>query len=159
MFNKGDEVTFQAPYTARNANGEFYNHRFDAGEVFVVTRVTTNKLLGKSDGWWYSFWIDKDKVVEPDPNAPKPRKPGVAPEGAIPTDHPDLAWLWEDAAKMADKLNLCGDYDRITQALDIPGRLKNYTSELVIGGVTFKATIEARSQKEANEKARSAANV
>lgn len=83
------------------------------------------------------------------------RKVGQVPPGGIPAEHPGLEWLWEDAGRMAERLGLCGDYDRLCDALGIPGRIRTFTVSLLVDdGITVTAKVEARSEQLAQERVR-----
>jgi hypothetical protein len=74
--------------------------------------------------------------------------------GADPED-PALAWIFEDAARLADRLGLCADYDRITEQLGLPGRLRTWVITFKADdGVTLTAKVEARSRRQAEDRLR-----
>lgn len=94
-----------------------------------------------------SYWIPRIdlELIPTDPDAPKPRKLGEVPEGGISPDDPRLAWLWEDAAKVA----YCSEYDKIADRLGIPGRVRSFTVNRTINDLKVSGTFSARSRKEA----------
>lgn len=80
---------------------------------------------------------------------------GDVPAGGIPAEHPGLEWLWEDAGRMADRLGLCEDYDRLCDALGIPGRVRTFSISLLSAdGITVTAKVEARSKSLAEQRVR-----
>jgi hypothetical protein len=80
---------------------------------------------------------------------------GEVPAGGIPAEHPGLDWLWEDAGRMADRLDLCEDYDRLCDALGIPGRVRTFSISLLSAdGITVTAKVDARSKKLAEQRVR-----
>ncbi|MFJ4174019.1 hypothetical protein [Microbacterium sp. NPDC089696] len=95
------------------------------------------------------FRIPTDRV------RPVPRMIGEIPAGGISAEDPRIAWLFEDAGRMADRLGLCADYDRLCDALGIPGRIRTFTVSLLSGdGITVTAKVEARSRRLAEQRVR-----
>lgn len=84
-----------------------------------------------------------------DPNAPRPRQIGEAPEGGISIDDPRIAWIWEDAAKVATKARHCAEYDRLCDELGAPGRERNFTVKRTVNGFEVSKKFKATSKKHA----------
>jgi hypothetical protein len=159
MFQVGQMVTLESEthlYTAAG-NGPY---TLSADTPYEITQVSTNKV--KIEAWvdlhWggqrdYKFWIVPDNLKPADPDT-HVRKLGEVPEGGIAPDDPRLAWLWEDAAKFAQKKGYCGQYDALTSALGIPGREREFKITTTVAGLEIKTSIRARSKQEAEEKVR-----
>lgn len=150
----GEEV--KAVKAIRVENGEWpYNAKdFKEGEVVgEVVRVNINTLRVKwrEGDRLCETTIHKDKLIAATENY---RPLGTPPEGMISPEDPRLAWLWDDAEKMADRLGLCGDYNRMTDALGIPGRLKDHTVSVTVNGLKVSGTFKTRSKREARAKLR-----
>lgn len=78
---------------------------------------------------------------------------GEVPAGALSPEHPGIAWLFEDAARMADRLNLCAEFDRICDALNVPGRVRTFTVDVFTGeGIKVTAKVDARSRRLAEQR-------
>jgi len=84
---------------------------------------------------------------EVDPNAPRPRRIGEAPEGAISVDDPRIAWIWEDAARVATKSGHCSEYDKLCDELGAPGRERSFTVKRNVNGFDVSKKFKARSKK------------
>lgn len=88
-------------------------------------------------------------------NVRRVRQVGVVPEGGIPLDHPGLAWLWEDASRLAERFQFCGEFDRLADALGAPGRVREFRIPMVDeDGIRITATVSARSRALAEQKIR-----
>lgn len=176
-FQKGQTVTSSEETTGTRASGYGSSRTFqreDTAEVSTVRKHTitvkvANPNFGTTSAWegrdntkFYSYNVPRSSLVAPngevwDESAkpkPKTRKIGEVPEGGIAPDDPRLAWLWEDAAKVADRSGYCSYYDRIADQLDIPGRLRDIGVSIKHNGVTLTASVKARTRKEAEEKIR-----
>lgn len=82
-----------------------------------------------------------------------PRKLGTTPEGEhISTDDPRIQWLWADLAKYAENKAWCTEYDKLADAVGIPGRERDFKVSQPLGGIVIHATIKARSLGEATDK-------
>jgi hypothetical protein len=154
------------------------NDTFDLaeGEVFEVTRVYIENLQVRTVGTktvrvsyhqaqrQVSFSIPREFFRFEDPNyvpPPPPRKLGVMPDpedvklpDGIPLiniDHPGIQWLFDDLGAYADQQGYCSQYDALCVKLGIPGRPRDFDVTRVINGVSFRTTVKARSQREANE--------
>jgi hypothetical protein len=145
-FEKGDFVL--ATEDGRGPLWQGYGTiTFKAGEELIVTsdrsRLTVNV---KRSGGSRVFQIPREKLRVAS------RKVGEVPEDGIAPDDPRIAWLFDDAAKLAERMGLCHDYDRITDALGIPGRTRTFTIEIELqGGLKISAKVEARSRKLAEQ--------
>lgn len=174
-FTKGQTVTFTSAVTAHRASGYGDSKNFKRGDEAEVSSVrketitvkVPNPNLGGKDKWGdtdrtklHSYNVPRSSLAAPNGETwtevpkPKPRKLGEVPEGGIAPDDPRLAWLWEDAAKVANKSGYCGYYDRIADELNIPGRNRDISVSIMHAGITFTATVQARSRKEAEAKIR-----
>ena len=175
-FTKDQTVTFAEDVTAQRASGYGHSKTFRRGDTATVSTVrkdtitvrVANPNYGLEVGQWggkdrtktFSYNVPRSSLIAPngevweDKPKPKNRKLGEVPEGGIAPDDPRLAWLWEDAAKVADRSGYCSYYDRIADQLDIPGRLRDIGVSIKHNGVTLTATVKARTRKEAEEKIR-----
>jgi hypothetical protein len=77
------------------------------------------------------------------------------PEGLDPED-PRIAWIFEDASRLAERLGLCSDYDKVADQLGLPGRERDFkiTFDSPGDGIKLTATVRARSKRQAEEKLR-----
>ncbi|WP_350351902.1 hypothetical protein ABS642_00885 [Microbacterium sp. A8/3-1] len=150
-YEKGDEVLVTEKdygYHVRGGGAHYYA----PGDELLVTSARSSGYLNvrpapPADG--SVFRIPTAHV------RPVPRMIGEVPAGSIPADHPGLEWLWEDAGRMADRLGLCEDYDRLCDALRIPGRLRTFSISLLSAdGITVTAKVEARSKSLAEQRVR-----
>lgn len=169
-FQKGQTVTFAESTTGSRASGFGSSKNFvrgDSAEVSAVRKSTitvrvpnpsygqTTPGYGRDTTKTYSYNVARSSLRTPNGEAwnevtkPKPRKLGEPPEGGISPDDPRLAWLWEDAAKVANRSGYCGYYDRIAGELNIPGRKRAVSVSLKHNGIQITATVQARSRKEA----------
>lgn len=83
---------------------------------------------------------------------------GVAPAGGLDPHDPRIAWIWEDAARLADRKDWCTEFDALCDALGAPGRVRKFSITMHdAGGVRVTARVEARSRRLAEEKLRAAA--
>lgn len=88
-------------------------------------------------------------------NVRQVRQVGVPPAGAILPSSPGLAWLWEDAARLADRFNFCEEFDRLTEALGVPGRERSFRIPMLTeDGMRITATVVARSRELAEQRIR-----
>lgn len=150
-FEKGDEVRLLADKYSTPI-GTWRSVALKEGAVGEVTVANTYKLSVRfPDGGVYggegSHWVDKEEVEHVDPDQPKARKLGDVPEGMISPDDPGLAWLWEDAAKLAKQKQYCSQYDVLTGVLGIPGRERTFTVKTTIGGLEVSTKVKAKSKK------------
>lgn len=178
-FQKGQTVTFAEEVNALSSSGYKSRRTFQRGDTAEVTTVRKNTITVKvanpnfgnpTSAWggrdttkFYSYNVTRSSLVAPNgeawdesakPPKPKIRKIGEVPEGGIAPDDPRLAWLWDDAAKVADRSGYCSYYDRIAEQLDIPGRVRDIGVSIKHNGVTLTATVKARTRKEAEVKIR-----
>lgn len=94
-------------------------------------------------------------VISVDAVRPVPRMIGEIPEGGISPEDPRIAWLFEDAGRMADRLGLCRDYDRLCDELGIPGRVRTWNITVMsAAGIEVTAKVEARSRRLAEQRVR-----
>lgn len=83
---------------------------------------------------------------------------GVAPVDGLDPHDPRIAWIWEDAARLADRKDWCKEFDALCDALGAPGRVRKFSITMHdAGGVRVTARVEARSRRLAEEKLRAAA--
>lgn len=166
-FQKGQTITFANNYPdAQRAGGWGHARNFLRGHSAQVTTVRRNTITVRvenpngdyGESKYLSYNVPRSVLEAPNGEAwneeekPKPRKIGEVPEGGISPDDPGLAWLWEDAAKVASNSGYCGLYDDIVDKLNIPGRMRDIRISLKIDGVTIDAIVKARSRKEAEAK-------
>lgn len=161
-----------------NTNDRF---DLEAGELFEVTRVMTNMLNVRTIGMKsvvetrnydrrrvdrrVTFSIARDFLAFEDPNyvpPPPPRKLGMTPEHKdlpnldpsipiIAIDDPGIQWLFDDMGAYADQQGYCPQYDALCVRLGIPGRPRDFNVDKTVNGLSFRTTVKARSQREANE--------
>jgi hypothetical protein len=127
-------------------------HQYEAGHELIVTS-TRSRGLGRVNvrstrgGPVFAIEVDRIRRVS--------RMVGEIPEGSIPPEDPRIAWLFEDAGRMADRLGLCADYDRLCDALGVPGRVRTFTISIMSGeGIEVSAKVEARSKRLAEQAVR-----
>jgi hypothetical protein len=178
---QGDRVQLLQPLRRQyrlNTNDTF---DLEMGEVFEVTRVMSGMLnvrtietrvvtevrnySQRQVDRRVSFSIGRDLLAFEDPNyvpPPPPRKLGVTPEHkdlpnldpSVPivsiTD-PGIQWLFDDMGKYADEQGYCSQYDALCVKLGIPGRPRDFAVDKTVNGLSFRTTVKARSQREANE--------
>lgn len=146
-YKKGDYVRAVSGGSGRRVR-DYYNYSFyQAGEELIITSVTSTHLnVRKANNKGPVFRIDYQKVER------FGRGLGVVPEGSMAADDPRIAWLFEDAQRLADRLGLCNDFDRIAEALGVPGRVRNFSLKLTVSeGIEITAKVEARSKKLAEQ--------
>lgn len=146
---KGDYVVTVGSGIGHTVQG-YGRVSFREGEELLVTSARyPDRLNVRAASGGRVFSVPRSRV------RPVPRMVGEVPEGGIPPEHPGLAWLFEDAARMAERLGLCADYDRICDALGIPGRVRTFNITLVsAAGIKVTAQVEARSQRLAEQRVR-----
>ncbi len=132
---------------------------------FEVTRVYNDSVMARSvntirDQSSYadrhvqmSFQFYRGQVQMVDPNRPIPRRLGETPDtpGAISIKDPGIQWLWEDLATFAEQQGYCTQYDALCAKVGIPGRPRDFDVTIEVGGLNFRTTVKARSQREAKE--------
>lgn len=121
-------------------------------EVRRVLAKSLRVMRTYNGGMTASYWIPRTELalIHVDPNAPKPRQLGEVPEGGISPDDPRLAWLWEDAAKVASASFYCDEYDKIADKLGIPERVRTFKVSRTVNDLTVSGSFSARSKKEAD---------
>lgn len=179
--NVGDIVTVNREMPAQYRLNTNMRFDLTPGQRFTVTRVNSTNLtirtvnaleITEETGWggrrtvWKeaSFSVDRMFLMFEDANyvpPPPPRKLGKMPtreELSLPEDveligidHPGIQWLWNDMGRYAEEQGYCNQYDALCVKLGIPGRPRDFEVRKTINGVDVRATIKARSQREANE--------
>jgi hypothetical protein len=142
-YEKGEYVVTHKSGSGVLARG-YGRVSYRAGEEVVITSIMSHgRLLNvRSAGGGPVFRIPGSEV------RPVPRMIGEIPEGGITPEDPRIAWLFEDAGRMADRLGLCKDYDRLCDALGIPGRLRTFTITILsTDGIEVTAKVQARSKR------------
>lgn len=149
-FEKGQYVV-----TTRSGSGAWVQGygrvAYDADTELKITSIRNSGHLNvrHANGRGRAF------VISPEIVRPVPRMIGEIPEGGIAPEDPRIAWLFEDASRMADRLGLCRDYDRLCEALGIPGRIRTFTiSILSADGIEVTAKVQARSKRLAEMRVR-----
>jgi hypothetical protein len=170
----GDEVSVTRSMNALRVNtGEYYD--LNPEQVLVVTRVYGQSLVARTADKMSvrgqyggremkraSFSIDRLFLTGADPSR-RPRRLGQKPEDTddityIDKLDPGIQWLWEDLGRYATEQGYCPQYDALCAKIGIPGRPRDFSVSLDLNGVRFSATVQARSQREANERAQEAVN-
>ena len=146
-FAVGQDITAERGITGQDAVRWRQTVTIPAGTVVNVRRVSTHKVMVRSNG--RVAWVPKSYFAPVDPNAPRPRKLGETPEGMIAIDDPRIDWIWRDAAKYASDRGYCGYYDSIAGELGIPGRERNFKVKATVHGITGTFNVKARSKVEA----------
>lgn len=157
---KGDIVAISED-ARLGGSGDYigYQKTYPAGTEFEVTgtgrmnRVNNPFVTGRdtSNDSDYVREIPLNIVVDPDPNAPKPRKLGEAPEGSIAIDDPRIEYIWDDAKKAATQAGYCSYYDTLVKKLGAPGPVKSWIVSTTIKGIPVTIKADARTQKQADE--------
>lgn len=151
-FEKGDYVVARASGTGAWARG-YGRAGFTAGEELLVTSVGQAHLNVRRAGGGNVFRVGLNQV------RPVTRPLGQVPEGGISPEDPRIAWIFEDAVRLADRLGLCSDFDRVADGLGIPGRMRTFTITFEpTEGVKLTAKVEARSRRQAEAKLRGTAD-
>lgn len=148
-YEKGQEVLTTRSGRGTNVN-TYGGTGYSEGQSLIITRVNSQSLrVRRADGEGHVFSIQKSSVK---PMGEDYRRLGEVPEGAISPDHPGIAWLWEDAARLATMQGQCSTYDKICDQLGIPGRERNFEVKHTLpSGIEIKASIRARSKVLAKE--------
>jgi hypothetical protein len=129
-----------------------------AGEEVVVTSYTPTRINAKRtsfNGERRVLKFERGQLQE------QPRRLGDPPADGLDVEDPRIAWIFEDAAKLADRLGLCNDYDRLADQLGLPGRERDFkiTFDGAEAGVSLTATIRARSRRQAEARLQSMTKV
>lgn len=162
--NVGDIITVN-PDTRYDRAGDSYPRRLEVGSIHLrVTRVYTDKVMARGPllgaGEEASVYVWRQDIVTVNEGGTV-RKLGLKPEDTpemthIAIDDPRIQWLFDDMAEFATRQRYCSQYDQLCAQLGIPGRKRKFTGNTVIGGVTFRGDVEARSQEEADVMVRTA---
>ncbi|NQX36271.1 hypothetical protein [Herbiconiux sp. VKM Ac-2851] len=145
-FAKGDFVLTNragtSPFVRRAGRAAF-----SKDEELLVTSTGAGWVnVKRANNTGPVFWLSLDDVRHP------ARRLGEVPEGSLPADDPRIAWMFEDAMRLADRLGLCSDFDRIADALGVPGRTRTFSIKVVAAeGIEITAKVEARSRKLAEQ--------
>lgn len=146
---KGDYVLTVGEGRGRLVRDSHRWATYSKGEELIVTSINASGLSVKKVSGGAVFRISRAFVVKPI------RKLGEVPEGGIEVDDPRIAWIWEDAGRLADRLGYCRVYDRMVEQLGAPGRERTFTIKLSVSeGVEVTAKVEARSRKLAEARVR-----
>lgn len=147
-FDRGDYVVAVSSGAGQRVRG-YGSIGYSAGEELEVTSQSAEYLNVRKGSDGYVFRVLRSKV------RPVTRRIGEVPEGGIDPDDPRVAWIFEDAGRLADRLGLCKDYDRLCDALGAPGRVRTFTIKLVSAdGIEITAKVDARSKRQAEQKLR-----
>lgn len=147
-YQPGEYVITNASGYGSRAQG-YGSVSYDKGAELVITSKTSSHLNVRHVSGGRVFRVSRSQVHRP------PRELGEVPEGGIEADDPRIQWLFEDAARLANRLGLCRDFDRIAEQLGVPGRERTFTIKLSVSeGVDITAKVEARSKKHAEQRIR-----
>lgn len=135
-----------------NKHSRFENFWVTIGTELQVTHVRNDGMLNVR---FAAVGMDRAVFRFDAAHVKQVRQVGVAPDGAIDPDHPGLAWLWEDAARLADRYGYCEIFDKITDELGVPGRERAFRIPMLNeDGIRITATVSARSRVQAERKIR-----
>ena len=145
-FENGDYVTAAVSGSGRMVRG-YGRVAFNAGQELQITSRARGPMVNvKLPPSGSVFSIERAKLRH------VTRSIGEVPDGGIAVDDPRIAWMFEDAGRLADRLGLCRDYDRLCDALGAPGRLRTFTLKFETAqGIEITAKVLARSKKLAEE--------
>lgn len=144
-FQKGDFVVATKSGAGDKVSG-YGRVSYEQGDELEITVVYPDRLNVRSLSGGNVFRISLDRV------RPVPRMVGELPEGGMPPEDPRIQWIFEDAGRMADRLGLCRDYDRLCDAIGIPGRVRNFTITIISeSGLKVSAEVAARSKRLAEQ--------
>lgn len=144
-FKKGTYVTTVGAGSGRLVQG-YGSISYVRGEELIVTSITSTGVNVKKSNGGRVFRVAFNAIENP------ARAVGEVPAGGIAADDPRIAWIFEDAQRLADRLGLCRDFDRIAEAVGVPGRVRVYTVKLGVGeGLEITAKVEARSRPQAQQ--------
>lgn len=135
-----------------NKSGRHESRWVTVGQELEVTAVARDTLNVRyvQRGWERNVFRISRSAVR------RVRQVGVPPEGAIPLDLPGLAWLWEDASRLAERYGFCDEFDRLADALGAPGRERDFRVPMINeDGIRIVATVRARSRSLAEKRIRS----
>lgn len=135
--------------------------RLDPTHRLRITRVGRENILVRREDMG-STWLPKAHLTEyesPEQKAEKQKAKLEASKGpdAIAADDPRIAWIWKEAARLADEAGHCSEYDELAAALGVPGREGEYTVEVNFGGddpVLAWFTVRAENEEAAFDKVR-----
>ena len=139
---KGQRLVFDRRVTLHRA--QHYGRLVVEQDTEITVTATFNGFgYGRlaSNGWAWRFDYEDVHLEH--------RSLGTPPEGALPPDDERVVWMFQDAARMADRLGLCADFDRIVDALGFPGRLRTWKLESEADGIKATFEIKAHSRREA----------
>ncbi len=143
---RGEYVITTASGTGHSRNG-YVSYKIN--EELVITSKNSYGLNVRHVRGGPVFRISSERV------RPVLRPLGQVPEGGIEPDDPRVAWIFEDAGRLADRLGLCSDFDRIAEGIGAPGRERIFTITFdVTEGMSLTAKVTARSRKQAEQKLR-----
>jgi hypothetical protein len=169
-FHVGDRIeTIRATIGARRIENGWHRRTEDftvpANAQGVVTSlVSANRIRARFQGVPYVLTMDTSDIQHLDEVAAAARaaaaeaareaerkalEPG---EDDILPDDPRIQWLWRKIGKSATARNYCAQYDEICAEFDIPGREREFSVNLKLGELEMRASVQARSHKEAVEK-------
>lgn len=143
-YKKGDTVVVAHKgfgYFVSGGGGSYY----DIGDELLVTSTRSAGYLNvrpapPADGLVFKIPTESVRRVA--------RMIGEVPEGGIAAEDPRIAWIFEDAGRMADRLGLCGDFDRLCDAVGLPGRVRTFAIPIMSSdGIAVTAKVEARSRR------------
>lgn len=147
-FQKGEYVVATERFIARSVQ-RGYTLTVNVGDEFMVTVDDGGSIFNARQMTGAAqrvYKLPRGKVKR------QTRRLGEVPEGGIDPSDPRIAWFFEDAALLANRMGLCNVYDRMMEELNAPGRLREYKVKLDLGnGVVINGTFEARRRSEAED--------
>lgn len=152
-YEKGEYVRTVGSGTGRQMRGYGYI-QYTKGDELVITSITPHGLRVRKASGGNVFVIARANVER------YTRQLGEVPEGGILPDDPRVAWIFEDAGRLADRLGYCRVYDRIVNELGVPGRERTFTIKMEVAeGIEVVAKVDARSKRLAETKLRDLAGL
>lgn len=126
--------------------GGYWGETIEPGTTGYVTRIGVSKVLVRfstplreRSQWCYASELDSsDETVVV-----------RVPENGIAIDDERIDWIWRMIAAYAEEHGYCSEFDKICADLRIPGRERDHSVSLRVGGITVNARVRARSKDEA----------
>ena len=150
MFRRDEIVRPRDGFTVERYNSYQRDH-LDETMRFRVTRAYNSSSVIRNDVTERSYQVDNYRLIAVEEAPVDGRTLGTPPEDGDPIlpDDPRLDWLWKDAAQLAVQTGQCSTYDEFCNKLGIPGRERDFSISVEIGGMSTSFKQKARSKAEA----------